>query len=223
MVERTYRAVDNGSTMVYVATDDKRIVDAVKGFGGNVIMTDSNLCSGTDRVAQAVERIEDTCDKKFDIVVNMQCDEPFTAMSDIQMLVNQFQNKSTSIATLATTTNDAQEQNDVNNVKVVCDSNGFAMYFSRLPIPFLRSEEISDATTITRLKHIGIYAFRRDALKRITLLPQSPLEKIEKLEQLRWLEAGEKISVAITTTHYIGIDTEEDLRKAQLFLDKNNL
>jgi 3-deoxy-manno-octulosonate cytidylyltransferase (CMP-KDO synthetase) len=201
---------------VLVATDDQRIFDAVNAFGGKVVMTSRGHESGTDRIAEAAAGIE------CEVVVNVQGDEPFIRPEMIDDVVDLLYNDTeASISTLATTITDNDDIRSPNVVKVVVDDNGFALYFSRSPIPYFRDDwkdigdvaYIADSTVI--FKHIGIYGYKKDALLKFSSMPQGRLENIEKLEQLRALACGMKIKVKETEFDTFGIDTEEDLRKAE--------
>lgn len=201
---------------VLVATDDQRIFDAVRNFDGKVIMTSQDHESGTDRIAEAAESLE------CDYVINVQGDEPFIDPQMIDEVANLLYNDDrAAISTLSKRVSDVHEILSPHVVKVVTDDEGFALYFSRAPIPYYR-DSWSDLDTISfggektvMYKHIGIYGYRREALVQFASLPQSRLEKIEKLEQLRALNAGMKIKVKETPFDTFGIDTKEDLRKAE--------
>ena len=199
---------------VYVATDDDRIYDHVLSFGGKAIMTRPDHQSGTDRIEEAMTHIEEqgeTCD----VVINVQGDEPFIQPRQIEQLCHCFDDKQTEIATLAIPFG-GNDISNPNSPKIVCDVNGFALYFSRSAIPFVRGKEPSEwPSAFPYLKHIGMYAYRREVLRQVTKLPQSPLELAESLEQLRWLQNGYKIKVAQTEIQTIGIDTPEDLKRAE--------
>ena len=201
---------------VLVATDDQRIFDAVTAFGGKVVMTSRGHESGTDRIAEAAAGIE------CEVVVNVQGDEPFIRPEMIDDVVDLLYNDTeASISTLATTITDDDDIRSPNVVKVVVDDDGFALYFSRSPIPYFRDDwkglgdvaYIADSTVI--FKHIGIYGYRKEDLLKFSSMPQGRLENIEKLEQLRALACGMKIKVKETKFDTFGIDTEEDLRKAE--------
>ena len=214
VIQRVYEQAAKVLDNVYVATDDERIFNAVAAFGGNAVMTSPNHKSGTDRVEEAVRKTG----KTFDVVINIQGDEPFIHESQITTVC-------TMIATLGRPFTDKNTINDLenpNSPKIVCDNNGFAMYFSRSVIPYIRNTEKHNwINNFNYLKHIGLYAYRSNVLEEITRLPQSSLEIAESLEQLRWLQNGYKIKVGITDTETIGIDTPEDLKKAEMFLSKN--
>ncbi len=200
---------------VIVATDDKRIFDAVKAFGGEAVMTSRDHVSGTDRTAEAANSI------KCDYVVNIQGDEPFIRPDMIDDVANLLYNDGVGMSTLAKKIDNIDEVLSSNVVKVVVDDEGFALYFSRSPIPFYRDEwqrldniSLKEGHTVV-LKHIGIYGFKKSILEKFTSMPKSGLENIEKLEQLRALSAGIKIKVKETEFDTFGIDTIEDLRKAE--------
>lgn len=221
VIERVYRQVSKVLDYVYVATDSEQIFNTVISFGGNAIMTSPNHKSGTDRVEEAVN----ITGKKFDVVINIQGDEPFIHESQIKTICECFDDSQTMIATLGRpfSNNDTiAELENPNSPKIVCDNNNFAMYFSRSIIPYIRNVEKQEwLNSFNYLKHIGLYAYRRNVLSEITQLKQSSLEIAESLEQLRWLQNGYKIKVGITEIETIGIDTPEDLQKAEEFLNKN--
>lgn len=221
VIERVYRQVSKVLDYVYVATDSEQIFNTIISFGGNAIMTSPNHKSGTDRVEEAVNKTG----KKFDVVINIQGDEPFIHESQIKTICECFDDPQTMIATLGRpfSNNDTiAELENPNSPKIVCDNNNFAMYFSRSIIPYIRNVEKQEwLNSFNYLKHIGLYAYRRNVLSEITQLKQSSLEIAESLEQLRWLQNGYKIKVGITEIETIGIDTPEDLQKAEEFLNKN--
>ena len=202
----------------YVATDDERIADAVKSFGGNVVMTRNDHKSGTDRIAEAMEKIGGS----WDVVVNIQGDEPFIHRSQIEEVCKCFDDPDTQIATLGKPFDSMEGVMNPNSPKIVTDNRGYAMYFSRSPIPYVRGKEQAEwINNFCFLKHLGIYAYRSEVLREITKLGQSPLEIAESLEQLRWLQNGYKIKVGLTDVETIGIDTPEDLTKAEIFLSRH--
>jgi 3-deoxy-manno-octulosonate cytidylyltransferase (CMP-KDO synthetase) len=211
MIERVYEQALKSLENVYVATDDSRIYKTVEDFGGRAIMTSELHKSGTDRCNEAISKL----DTKFDVVINIQGDEPFIHPSQIEELKHCFSDKTIHIATLvkAITEKDGISfLENPNHPKVVINKNNEAMCFSRSVIPFLRGVEKNQwISTHQYYKHIGMYAYRADVLKKITELPQSPLEIAESLEQLRWMENGYKIKVGFTDRETIGIDTPEDL------------
>ena len=218
IVQRVYERAQEVFDEVWVATDDERIVEAVKRFGGKVVMTSPTHSSGTDRCREAVQQTA----LNPDVVVNIQGDEPFVHPEQLRALCRCFDDESTQIATLVkpfTPDMGLAALKNPNSPKVVLGQQQQALYFSRSVIPYLRG--ISEEEWLSRhvfYKHIGLYAYRAAALEQITALPQSPLEQAESLEQLRWLEAGMKIRVGITEHETIGIDTPDDLRKAEEFL-----
>jgi 3-deoxy-manno-octulosonate cytidylyltransferase (CMP-KDO synthetase) len=216
MVQRVYEQASKVLTHVYVATDDMRIFDAVTKFGGKVVMTDSHHQSGTDRCAEAVKNISAQLDKTFEVVVNIQGDEPFIAPEQIELLCRCFDNKLTDIATLVKPIDQNDIVFDPNKPKVVIGAQGQALYFSRSPIPHLRGIPQSEwHLKHTYLQHIGLYAYRTTILNAITVMPTSLLETAESLEQLRWIENGLRIAVEQTKHESIGIDTPEDLEAAK--------
>ena len=218
VVQRVYERVKSVIPNAVVATDDERIYDAVKAFGGDVVMTSPNHKSGTDRCWEAYQKQA----QEYDVVINVQGDEPFIAQSQLRSIMACFDDEATDIATLVkpfATEDGLQALQNPNSPKVVLDSASRAIYFSRSVIPYLRGVEPDEwLSKHTFYKHIGMYAFRVDALREVTSLPQSSLEKAESLEQLRWLENGYKIGVGITNVETVGIDTPEDLARAEEFL-----
>ena len=218
VIERVYRQVDGVLDAAVVATDDQRIYDVVESFGGRAVMTSVHHKSGTDRVWEAYEHIGE----EFDVVVNIQGDEPFIQPSQLHAIQHCFDNEDTQIATLVkpfTPQDGLAALENPNSPKVVVDDNGRALYFSRSVIPYLRGVDRSEwLSTHTFYKHIGLYAYRPNVLRQLTALPQSPLELAESLEQLRWLQAGYHIQVGVSQVETIGIDTPEDLARAEEFL-----
>ncbi|MBR5635161.1 MAG: 3-deoxy-manno-octulosonate cytidylyltransferase [Muribaculaceae bacterium] len=217
VIERVYRQVSEVVEEVFVATDDNRIFREVERFGGRAVMTSPNHRSGTDRIQEAVE----TIGTKADVVINVQGDEPFIQPSQIEELCRQFDDPTTQIATLGKPFTEIEAVANENSPKIVLDNNGFALYFSRSVIPFVRGVDKGDwLEQFPFLKHIGLYAYRREVLREITQLPPSSLEQAESLEQLRWLQNGYRIRVGLTDVETIGIDTPDDLKKAEEFLGK---
>ena len=206
---------------VVVATDDVRIADEVMSFGGQYVMTDPNHRSGTDRCREAL----DLLDGQYDAVVNIQGDEPFIDPEQINLLVDLISREDTQLASLAKRIEDEEELFSPNAVKVVMDKDGKALYFSRHPIPFMRNVEKNDwLANGVFYKHIGIYAYKAEALRQVARLQPSELEKSESLEQLRWLENGLSIRMAVVAAENIAIDTPSDLAKAEQFaMDKSNV
>lgn len=221
VIQRVYEQVCQVLDDAWVATDDERIFNAVTSFGGKVVMTSPNHKSGTDRIAEAIEKIGGS----YDVVVNIQGDEPFIHRSQIETVCSCFNDEHTQIATLGkpfTSNQDISDLENPNSPKIVIDNMGYAMYFSRSVIPYLRGIDKEEwLSNFNFLKHIGLYAYRTQVLKEITQLPQSKLEKAESLEQLRWLENGYRIKVGTTNIETIGIDTPNDLEKAEEFLRRS--
>lgn len=221
VIQRVYEQVVGVLDDAVVATDDERIYDAVKAFGGKVEMTSADHKSGTDRCWEAYCKQGQT----YDVVVNVQGDEPFIQRSQLEALKRCFDDPQTDIATLVKPFAEADglaALENPNSPKVVLDAQSRAIYFSRSVIPYLRGVEREEwLSKQIYYKHIGLYAFRAKVLEAVTSLPQSTLEKAESLEQLRWLENGYKIGVGITDVETIGIDTPEDLARAEAFLQNH--
>lgn len=222
VIQRVYEQVSGVVSDVVVATDDERIYSAVEAFGGRVVMTSTNHKSGTDRCWEAYQKQGE----EYDVVINVQGDEPFIAHSQLRAIMDCFNDETTDIATLVkpfTEEDGIEALENPNSPKVVLDKQSRAIYFSRSVIPYLRGVEREEwLKKHTYYKHIGMYAFRADVLRQVTSLEQSPLELAESLEQLRWLENGYKIGVGISDVETVGIDTPEDLQKAEEFLKKRN-
>lgn len=215
VIQHVYEKVAAVLEAAYVATDDERIYDVVKSFGGQVVMTRTDHKSGTDRIEEAIEKIGG----EWDVVVNVQGDEPFVAKSQLDTICHCFDDPTTQIATLGKPFESMETVQNPNSPKIVVDNMGFAMYFSRSVIPYVRGKEKSSwLTHYPFLKHLGIYAYRKDVLRQVTQLPQSSLEIAESLEQLRWLQNGFKIKVGTTDVETVGIDTPQDLERAEEFL-----
>lgn len=217
MIMRVFERVSKAFETVYVATDDVKILEHVNSFGGKAVLTSINHKSGTDRCYEALNIISKNLNKSFDIVVNVQGDEPFIEPGQLKLLTSIFNNPDVQISTLIKKINKIEEIFDINKPKVVLNRHNQAIYFSRSPIPFFRNVPEKDwLLKGTFYKHIGLYAYRTSILEEITKLKTSFLENAESLEQLRWLENGYKISVAITEVETISIDTPEDLKNAIL-------
>ena len=199
MVHNVYTQASKVFDTVYVATDDERIEKEVKRFGGKCVMTSKKHKSGTDRCAEAILKIEDLEKKEFDVVVNIQGDEPFIKTEQLEELKKCFNKKRTQIATLVKPINNKDDIFNPNKPKVVLSTSNEAIYFSRSPIPYLRGHKL--------------YGYRKDVLLEITKLAQTPLEIAESLEQLRWIENGYKIKVAFTEHESVSIDTPKDLER----------
>lgn len=224
VIQRVYEQVTKVFADAVVATDDQRIFDAVQAFGGKAVMTSTSHRSGTDRCYEALQKMGED---KYDVVVNVQGDEPFIQPSQLETIRQCFDDSATDIATLVKpfaddTTFELLE--NPNSPKVVVNSRMEAMYFSRSVIPYFRGKDKDEWLKNHKYyKHIGLYAYRTTVLHEITSLPQSPLELAESLEQLRWLENGYRIKVGITNVETIGIDTPDDLRRAEEFLESTSL
>ena len=218
MIQWVYERSAEALREVWVATDNQQILDTVESFGGYATMTSSDHRSGTDRCAEAALKLSSDID--FDVVVNIQGDEPFIQPEQIRKLMACFKSE-TEIATLVRKISDLDELTDPNKPKVVLGVNSDALYFSRAAIPYTRDYEMGRwLEEANYWGHIGIYAYRKDILQKITRLLPGTLEKAESLEQLRWLENGFRIKVAETEYHSYGIDTPEDLQRAlKLFRD----
>ena len=215
VIQRVYEQVSNVLREVYVATDDERILTCVESFGGKAVMTRSDHQSGTDRIQEAVEKTG----TQVDVIINVQGDEPFIQPSQILTLMKLFDDNSTQIGTLGKPFESIEAVENPNSPKIVTDTKGFALYFSRSIIPYIRGKERQNwFDEYPFLKHLGVYAYRREVLSEITKLPQSSLEKAESLEQLRWLQNGYRIRVGLTGVETVGIDTPEDLQRAETFL-----
>jgi 3-deoxy-manno-octulosonate cytidylyltransferase (CMP-KDO synthetase) len=215
MVQRVYEQVAQAVDDVWVATDDERIEAAVRSFGGKVVMTSVDHRSGTDRCAEAVLKISRETGKTFDVVINVQGDEPFIQPEQIKVLQGPFRvDPLTEIATLIQRVYNLEILLNPGEVKVVLDIHGNAIYFSRLPIPMVAKFDQSEwIDKFNFFCHVGIYAYRTDILQKLSKLPEGKLEKAESLEQLRWLENGYKIKTEITDHISVGIDTPEELQK----------
>lgn len=219
MIQRVYEQVKLALDEVWVATDDTRILETVKSFGGNAVMTSAEHKSGTDRCKEAYLKIG----KNFDVVINIQGDEPFIQPEQINAIKACFDSANVELATLVKPfkKEDGFEALFNNNSpKVVINKNNEAIYFSRSIIPYIRDVHHTEwLDKHTFYKHIGMYAYRVDILNKITELPQSSLELAESLEQLRWIENGYKIKIGYTDVETIGIDTPDDMEKALKLLN----
>lgn len=215
VIQRVYEQVKSVLDEVYVATDDERILKVVNSFGGRAVMTRSDHKSGTDRIQEAVEKTATDAD----VIINVQGDEPFIQSSQIETLIHLFDDAETQISTLGKPFEMMDAVENPNSPKIVIDNRGFALYFSRSVIPYIRGTRREEwFGQYPFLKHLGIYAYRREVLAAVTRLPQSSLEKAESLEQLRWLQNGYRIRVGLTDVETVGIDTPEDLAQAEAFL-----
>jgi 3-deoxy-manno-octulosonate cytidylyltransferase (CMP-KDO synthetase) len=220
MIQRVYEQARKTLDIVWVATDDKRIFDAVTDFGGKAIMTSPNHLSGTDRCAEAVTKINNETGKKIDIIINIQGDEPFINPEQIKLVMNCFSDKTVELATLVRKVEPGEDVFNPNQPKVILNTKRDAIYFSRAAIPYIRDTEKTEwSKNHVFYKHIGLYAYRSETLKKITSLARSPLEISESLEQNRWIENGYRIRTAVTTWESISIDTPDDLEKAKLLFE----
>ena len=219
IIEHVYRQASKAVEDVVVATDDERIMSVVEGFGGRAVMTSTEHQSGTDRCFEALQKVGG----EYDIVINVQGDEPFIQPEQIISLIECFNDPATDIATMVkpfAVEDGIEALENPNSPKVVLSRTMKAIYFSRSVIPYMRGVEREEwLKNHTYYKHLGIYAFRSKVLAEVTALPQSSLELSEKLEQLRWLENGYVIGVATTNIETIGIDTPEDLARAEAFMN----
>jgi len=223
MIQRVYEQTKKATLInrVIIATDHERIVEAVKHFGGDVVMTPADIRSGTDRIAHVAKNLPDA-----DIIVNVQGDEPLIAPEMIDQAIKPLiLDSSIQIGTLVKKVTSTDELTNPNVAKVVVDKQGFAIYFSRSPIPYLRDgSEISKwHIHHTFYKHIGLYVFRRKFLLQFSLWDESPLEKTEKLEQLRIIEHGYRIKVTVTEYDSIPIDTPEDIKRVTKLLQQTKV
>ncbi len=214
MIQRVYQQAKKCKSFsdVMVATDDERIFSHVESFGGKVMMTKKEHTSGTDRCAEVLAKMTEA----YDAVINVQGDEPFIQPEQLEQVIACFKNEKTEIATLVKKISTTDDLLNINLPKVVFNKNFKAIYFSRLPIPGQKSTDPESwVKNHQYYRHIGLYGYRAKTLKEIALLASSPLELIESLEQLRWLEAGYTITVGITEYDSIGIDTPSDLEKVK--------
>ena len=209
MIQRVYEQVIQATEDAWVATDDERIAEAVRGFGGKVVMTSVYHRSGTDRCAEAIRKISEETGETWDVVINVQGDEPFIQPEQVIALQRPFiQDPATEIATLIQPVGSTEVLLNPAEAKVALDIHGNAIFFSRLPIPMVFKSMQSEWIEKYRYHcHVGIYAYRTDILQKLSKLPEGTLEKAESLEQLRWLENGYKIRTEVTDNDSVGIDT----------------
>lgn len=216
MIQHVYERCKEVTSVakVIVATDDERIKQAVLSFGGDVLMTSPNHSTGTSRIAELLPNL-----KSYDIIVNVQGDEPLIDPIAVETLLQSFDEINTSIATLCAPIVEESDLFNFNVVKVVRDIQDNALYFSRQAIPALRDEPYRMwLSKAPYFKHIGIYAYRTEILNKLNKLPEGSLSKLEMLEQLSWLEHGHKIKCMETKYVSIGVDTEEDLQRVEEIL-----
>jgi len=218
MIQWVYQRASEVFDYTYVATDDERIAKAVESFGGRVVMTSDKHQSGTDRCAEALEKVTTLTSIKFDVVVNIQGDEPFIQAQQLMNVSGCFTDDTVQIATLVKAFCASEDIFNPNSPKVIFNTQNEAIYFSRAAIPFIRGKEREDWKYNRKYyKHIGLYAYRADVLREITKLPQSSLELAESLEQLRWIENGYKIKVFETNLETLAVDAPEDLERVKVY------
>lgn len=221
MIQWVYERASQVFEWCFVATDNDRIKQTVEAFGGRVVMTSELHKSGTDRCAEALEIVQSDLNMQFDVVVNIQGDEPFIQPQQLKRVVSCFSQPDVQIATLVKPFAPDEDVFNPNSPKVILNQNSEAIYFSRSVVPFIRGkEQLQWSQSFRYLKHIGLYAYRADILRRITRLQQTPLELAESLEQLRWLENGFRITVVETDLETLAVDTPEDLERVKLVADK---
>ena len=210
IILRTYQSAlkTNVFDEVYVVTDSDQIIDLLKSVNGNYLKSSSHHESGTDRIAEVAADLE------YDIIVNLQGDEPFINKSSIEKLVNEFKNIEVEMASLMRKFNGKEELNNPNNVKVIVDKDNYSINFSRIPM-------ISDLKNINNYKHIGVYAFRKKTLIEFSKMKQTMMEKKERIECLRYIDHGKKIKMVKTDFSGISIDTPQDLIRAEEYLKKH--
>ncbi len=214
MIQRVYEASSRVLDNVVVATDDERIFNEVEKFKGHVVMTSVHHKSGTDRIVEAMEKISHSSNFQPEVIINIQGDEPLLKAEHLNKICKCFSHPSVEIATLAKPIRTDEELFNPNYPKVVISKHSEALYFSRSVIPFLRNSAKKDWHSLHNYyKHIGIYGYRADILKEISILDVSGLEKAESLEQLRWLEHGFRIQVELTQIETPSVDTPQDLEK----------
>jgi 3-deoxy-manno-octulosonate cytidylyltransferase (CMP-KDO synthetase) len=214
MIMRTWEQASKALDNVVVATDDERILNAVEAFGGLAMMTSTAHKSGTDRCAEAAAEITAFTGITYDVVINIQGDEPFIQPGQIKLLAGSFEDKKIQIATLSKRIESGNDIFSPDIPKVISDKDGFAIYFSRSPVPYIREKPENEwLESYPYFRHIGMYAYRYDVLQEITRLEPSSLETAESLEQNRWLENRYRIKVIETTDETIAIDTPDDLKR----------
>jgi 3-deoxy-manno-octulosonate cytidylyltransferase (CMP-KDO synthetase) len=217
MIQRVYEGVASCGRIsaVYVATDDNRIYDVVRGFGGEAVMTSPDHASGTDRLAECARKLGLSDD---DAVLNIQGDEPLFGAEMAGELAGTLDDPSVYMGTLKEEIRSPADAESLNVVKVITDVKGDAIYFSRRPIPFAR-----DGAAPAMYRHVGVYAYTKEFLLKLSALPRTPLERAESLEQLRAIENGYRIRVAETRHRTIGVDTPVDLALVEQYMEKNGL
>jgi 3-deoxy-manno-octulosonate cytidylyltransferase (CMP-KDO synthetase) len=223
MIRRVYEQSSAFFEYVYVATEDDRIKDHVLEFGGKVVMTSSEHHSGTDRCAEASLIVTDAEGMKFDVIINIQGDEPFIQTEQLKLICSCFNDSETEIASLVKKITNAEDLVNPNIPKVILNNKLEAIYFSRSTIPYIRNVPLDKwLARHIFFKHIGLYAYRYETLQILTKLPPSSLEIAESLEQIRWIENGFKIKIAETNTENLAIDTPQDLEKILEYIRMNS-
>ena len=221
MIQRVCEQALKSLDLVFVATDDERILNAVVKFGGKAIMTSTEHSSGTDRCSEAVSKIESITGLQIDVVINIQGDEPFIKPEQIDMIKSCFDDQEVDIATLICKDVTTEDLSNPNQIKTVITLNGDALYFSRSAVPYIREFKMTEwIENHVFYKHLGLYGYKKDILRKLTTLKRSSLEIAEALEQNRWLENGFKIRTAVSDWDSYGIDSPEDIVKVkELFKD----
>ena len=223
MIQRVYEQASKAINDVYVATDDQRIKEAVEAFGGNVVMTSSEHTTGTNRCLEAYEIVSVNSDKKFDIVINVQGDEPLLIPEQLGELMECFTDSRTEMATLITPVIRMEDLFNESEVFVVFNKDQFALYFSREVIPHIHGmHKTKWLDNNTYHKHLGLYGYTAEALKTFAKLPQTNLELTESLEQNRWIENGGNIKLAVTKHDSIPVDTIDDLERVRKIIREQN-
>ena len=218
VIRLVYEQASKALDSVYVATDDERIVEAVRKFGGRALMTSSHHRSGTDRCAEAADLVSKLTGREPSVIINIQGDEPFILPEQLVLVASCFSDPAVEIATLISPIKENEVIFNTNETKVAVALSGDALYFSRSAIPFIRGAEQSEwLSRHIFYKHLGVYAYRKNILSKLTMLEPGPLETAESLEQNRWLENGFRIRTAVTSWEGIGIDVPADLEKAREF------
>lgn len=220
MIRRVYERASQGVDSVVVATDDERIESEVKRFGGNVIMTSKNHSTGTNRCLEAFDLWKAKTGEEYDIIVNVQGDEPLLDPASLRTIIQPFTDTECEMATLVVHVSNPSDLESPNNVFVTLDQNGRALYFSRHPIPYVRGYDRSEWLSKTDFyRHIGLYAFRPCALRSFASMAMGELEKAESLEQLRWLESGRALYCGIVNEISVSVDTPEDADAVRALLN----
>lgn len=220
MIRRVYERASQGADFTVVATDDQRIEEEVKRFGGEVIMTSKHHSTGTNRCLEAYQEWIAVHDDQIDIVINVQGDEPMLDPASLRTLVQPFQNSTCEMATLVMPVTQTSDLKSPNNVFVTMDVDGRALYFSRHPIPYVRGAEVEEwLSKASFYRHIGLYAFRPAALRTFASMAMGELEKAESLEQLRWLESGRAIYCSLVQEVSVSVDTPEDADAVRALLN----